>query len=797
MSLFTDDFLRANNTALGANWTEAQGDSSINTNALRMAVGAGQPALAYTTTTAHASIANVKVTVTQNSASGDGGPVARATTGGALPRGYAVDVFTASADIHRFENISSVFSTVLLQHNVITQVANGVIALQVQGTGATVSLTAWYNGVQLTGATDSSATTATAGRIVAAAPTGVHNWTSVAASVNLDYDNFVVDSTPSIESNTSGNWATSGTWVGGVVPGDGDTAIIMNGHTVTIADGTSVTVGNSISPGVPAIQTAVATGGTGILIVGIGSTLTVKANLLQGNATWQFNAGSTLNFLHATANLTWQIADGGAQTAAKVIFNGGTGADRITVQSTGAANCGTIGMQATGWSPSGQIDATGVQFTSLGTATIPMMLLQSTSTGIHRWTDCLFTSCGKITTNNAFPVGTTFSMTRCTSRTPLSTDFHIIDIGLATGVHTGIALTRCRWEGTFYMFCTLPCSGVRWTDCVGSSYLNTTGWPLDCTATVPHSAVVDGLLLYNKITATGSPSLIMNGTLNNICSIRGSSSGNKHAMTISVMADTVIDSGAWEFIDNDEDGDELQVVVNPATVKILTVQRIIVPPSPDGTTGAGTFVNITHSGASSNNRIFVKHNTVAVSAVGATPAGSTTTENTTGGAGVFQGIHSNLWWRNTNAAGWGVYQVNGVLAQDTFMGADYNNRWNLTTDGYNPLDTTFGSPDTPGGHDKLVDPLFIDPARRFLSYGQSIIQSITTAQQVFDEFLKQNDDAGSNQTFSIDGYIRYMRAGFMPRNRQLLTAGQDNSTIGAVQMTDPVIGDMAVQQRMR
>lgn len=38
-----------------------------------------------------------------------------------------------------------------------------------------------------------------------------------------------------INSAGSGNWHTGATWVGGVAPGTGDTANIMNGHTVTVA----------------------------------------------------------------------------------------------------------------------------------------------------------------------------------------------------------------------------------------------------------------------------------------------------------------------------------------------------------------------------------------------------------------------------------------------------------------------------------------------------------------------------------------------------------------------------------
>jgi hypothetical protein len=70
-----------------------------------------------------------------------------------------------------------------------------------------------------------------------------------------------------ITSNASGNWATGATWVGGVAPGNGDSAIIANGHTITIPISTSVTVGTSpTTSGTAAIATS-STSGTGKLIV--------------------------------------------------------------------------------------------------------------------------------------------------------------------------------------------------------------------------------------------------------------------------------------------------------------------------------------------------------------------------------------------------------------------------------------------------------------------------------------------------------------------------------------------------
>lgn len=176
MALFNDAFTRANAGTLGATWnsdTDSNWDLSGNA-----AVGQDVGGLVTTTTSAHAATADVKVTVTQVGSSGDGGVAARITAASAASRtGYATYVSASGINCYRH---NSGVDTLLIAGAAITQVANGVIAMQIVGS----ALEIWYQGVSKGTATDGSPLS-TAGR------TGMVTWSGI--GTNSTYDDFQVD----------------------------------------------------------------------------------------------------------------------------------------------------------------------------------------------------------------------------------------------------------------------------------------------------------------------------------------------------------------------------------------------------------------------------------------------------------------------------------------------------------------------------------------------------------------------------------------------------------------------------
>jgi hypothetical protein len=166
-TLFSDNFNRANSSSLGSNWTENEPGGSWAITSNQLVRSGGGFTSAITTTGAHAAVADCKASITRVSSGWDGGPCVRATSTGATM--YYLDVYSTNT-LELYRRVSS--SDTLVASRTQTHASGDTYRLEVSGTGATVTLKIFRNGVQV-GADISDANAA---RITAAGQTGLICW---------------------------------------------------------------------------------------------------------------------------------------------------------------------------------------------------------------------------------------------------------------------------------------------------------------------------------------------------------------------------------------------------------------------------------------------------------------------------------------------------------------------------------------------------------------------------------------------------------------------------------------------
>ena len=122
-----------------------------------------------------------------------------------------------------------------------------------------------------------------------------------------------------VTSTTSGNWASGGTWVGGVAPVDGDRVVIANTHVVTVAANTAI--GDE-----PASNTAVITcNGNGSLTLSSGVELVVRGGISLVNGALTLGAGSSLAITPPASAPTYVITLGTYASSSSLVANGTSG----------------------------------------------------------------------------------------------------------------------------------------------------------------------------------------------------------------------------------------------------------------------------------------------------------------------------------------------------------------------------------------------------------------------------------------------------------------------------------------
>jgi hypothetical protein len=197
-----------------------------------------------------------------------------------------------------------------------------------------------------------------------------------------------------ITSTASGDWNVGGTWVGGVAPGNGDTATIAAGHTVTVtADQIVGTSGVAGTMAIAIASTSQVTVAAGIRLTVRGDTRADGVLRMEAGSTYEFGAGGSAQIYKITTSTT-------GFTAARVVAAGTSGSRCTFTKEAGAGN-GIICRFSTAAAARLGLTADYTDFVNIGSSSVSFgnhainVSCSGATQEIHLH-DCTMTSCGAV-----------------------------------------------------------------------------------------------------------------------------------------------------------------------------------------------------------------------------------------------------------------------------------------------------------------------------------------------------------------------------------------------------------------
>lgn len=591
-----------------------------------------------------------------------------------------------------------------------------------------------------------------------------------------------------ITSNATGFWDDTATWVGGVVPGNGDTVLITSTHVVTVR--TNITVGHSppSNDATPAIDV----GATARLIVDavqltcrgdlrlIGNSTVRDALTIQGiGGVFEFDASQATTPLSQRYRL---ILGTGNFQYPRIKMVGTSHTQRVTMRSntsgglafiTVNGNTGVTLLDVTFGIFRNMADGSNVFFAfSLGNQTQMEMKLA----------DVLFDGCGALSS----------------SATPNAT--------------ADCNLERVVWKNTLGSSCFSAGPGpatnkARFVDCYpdkACTFSDTANWTFDDTVlnlpwTLGGTTQWDSaqrVLLRN--TSNGAPTQTQ-GPCRDWYVLLDHTGNNPHGLSIrSNTTPGDFEGTIFDYQGNAEVGDLFNIGAGAAGRRTVTVKKSIQCRNAAGHQ-AGKLV----STLGANNDFTIEHNSMPGSGNGTQSETGILEygESGNGADGDFDSVQSNL-VVGTRANG-GVV-VSRDIANTTQIGTSspasqfgYNGIYQPRTsstdaDGYHAYHTgatKIFSTGTPGANDKILsaDPC-VNSFVKITTWDASLGGPGTAANAMAEIRKRYDPDQSWNASYSVANLRAYIREGWKVKDPLLENAGHDGVTIGAMPMVATITG---------
>jgi hypothetical protein len=603
----------------------------------------------------------------------------------------------------------------------------------------------------------------------------------------------------------SGNWNDASKWTacGGGVPGDGDTAKIGQGDTITVPVGYHATVGASGAGGLQEQSSGLVAAigcngnafhganGNGILIVN--GWLTYRGNVEQCIAVWRVGPDailehdSSLASTPGTTHYRWIIGSYPFPDAASLVIRGTAGHRAIIRNATSSGTFYGFTYYYEEGQGSGQFDFEYANIDGCGSATTPCAYATShgTAYSIARCDHCLVTnssylrsSIGGGTTQVVHFTNSTFTSSVDASQSVLVVSPSAVGDVLLDTIYTDGCIQLNGGVGQNY-----PATRIR------NIFFRNIGAPLSLTLGGSNFRIgeVDRLLKIGDIhnVASSGHYVYLPGAAGAITRLVGlmNADSNPH-MFVGPFSDwskdDVIDGAYVEKIGTGTDGDFSGIpATNPGSTTIKSV--VIACSTTDGYSislfnpGVGA-VN-PHTYAMYNNTYCGKDDGVG-SARGFGYEDVSTGHSTA--PGMLTVAKNNIVFCATNVACYLIHKgPTGTETAGTYLIVDYNWKWNVATGPYLGAPGAGYNPSTPGVHDSTGDPQFVQQ-RHFLDWGQMLKPSISTWTDIVAEFAKMNDDTGFDSRFTIENAYNWLRDGYRPQNAAVMNAGDTGGRVGAM-----------------